>query len=125
MRAFEAGVVPAAGFHHRDHLHVAWCYLRAMPLEDALARYVRHLRALTVALGVPGKYHATITWAYVILLDDAMHDPALAGADLDAVLAARPALLARPPVAFAGRYAVDELDDPVARARFVLPRPRP
>jgi len=43
-----------------------------MPLEQAVPRYVRHLRKLTQMLGVPDKYHATLTWAYLIVLNDAM-----------------------------------------------------
>ena len=38
MHAFEAGRVPDGGFHHRQHVQVAWNYLRAHPLPEALAR---------------------------------------------------------------------------------------
>jgi hypothetical protein len=38
VEAFESACVDPQQFHHRDHLYVAWQYLRAMPLEDALAR---------------------------------------------------------------------------------------
>src|SRR5688572_7143019 len=72
VSAFESATIDPAAFHHREHLYVAWCYLRALPLEEALARYVHHLRRLTIALGAPAKFHATITWSYVLLLHSAM-----------------------------------------------------
>lgn len=52
--------------------------------RGALARYVRHLRELTERLGVPEKFHATITWTYLILLDGAMRRSP--GATFDEVL---------------------------------------
>jgi hypothetical protein len=126
VQAFEAATLDPTKFHHREHLWVAWCYLRALPLADALARYERHLRQLTVALGVREKFHATITWGYVLLLDDAMHhspdaSPA-ANPDLgfDALLARHPELLGRE--ALDSWYEPAQLASAEARARFVLPR---
>lgn len=119
--AFESGTIEPSTFRHREHLYVAWCYLRALPLEEALARYVRHLRCLTTALGAPGKFHATITWGYLILLDQAMQDVEVRD-DLDALLARNPSLLEPPARALASHYAADELESVAARQRFVLPR---
>jgi hypothetical protein len=122
VRAFEAAAIDPSTFHHREHLYVAWSYLRELALEHALARYVEHLRRLTVALGVPEKYHATITWTYVVALHDAMaQQPEL---DFDALLRARPDLLDHRSGVLAKHYDRDELDSAAARARFVLPRRR-
>ncbi|MFO0552483.1 MAG: hypothetical protein U0271_29105 [Polyangiaceae bacterium] len=120
VRAFEARTIDPATFHHREHLYVAWCYLRALPLEDALARYTRHLRALTAALGVPEKYHATMTWAYLIVLDQVMERSQ--SASFDELLAKHPALLDRD--ALYAHYERAELDSAEARRRFILPRCR-
>lgn len=122
VRAFEAGTVDPAAFRHREHLYVAWCYLRALPVEEALLRYVRNLRALTARLGVPGKFHATMTWGYVVLLDGAMRDPELGRADFDALVRRYPNLLDAKRGALFDHYDEDELATPVARERFVLPR---
>jgi hypothetical protein len=120
LRAFESATVDPTAFRHREHLHVAWCYLRALPLEDALARYVHHLRRLVAVLGVPGKYHATMTWAYVVLLHDAMvRSPE---ADLDVLLAANPGLLDHRRGALYDHYDRAQLESDEARHRFVLPR---
>jgi hypothetical protein len=93
VSAFENASIEPARFRHREHLYVAWCYLRESSLEDALERYVRGLRALTSALGVPEKFHATLTWAYVTLLHAAMQRSP--HASFDALLAENPALVDR------------------------------
>jgi hypothetical protein len=118
--AFEHATIDPTAFHHREHLYVAWCYLRALPLEDALARYVHHLRRLTVSLGAPQKFHATITWAYVVMLDAAMQRSP--DADFDALLAENPSLLDHRNGALYAHYDRTELDAEEARLRFVLPR---
>lgn len=88
---FETARVTPERFKHRDHLYVAWCYLRALPLEDALARYVFFLRRLVAALGVPHKFHRTVTWRFVMMLEACMRQTP--GLEFDALLAAHPALL--------------------------------
>ena len=61
-----------------------------------------------------------MTWAYVVLLHDAMErSPGIA---FDALLAAHPALLDRD--AIYGHYDRAELETLEARRRFVLPRRR-
>jgi hypothetical protein len=118
--AFETATVDPSRFHHREHLYVAWHYLRVLPLEEALARYVRHLRQLVVALGAPGKFHATMTWAYVVLLHDAMERTP--GTTFDELLALHPAILDHRGGALAAHYEAAQLDSDEARRRFVLPR---
>jgi hypothetical protein len=121
VAAFERGAIDPESFHHREHLYVAWCYLRSMSLEDALARYVRYLRQLTVALGVPHKFHATMTWAYLLFLDDAMHRTSCD--NFEELLAANPGLLDHEAGVLRSHYDRALLDSPQARARFVLPSP--
>jgi hypothetical protein len=120
VQAFERAAIDPTKFHHREHLYVAWCYLRALPLEDALARYVHHLRRLANALGVPQKFHATMTWAYVVLLHDAMERSP--GASFDELVAMNPAILDHRGGALYAYYDRAQLDADEARRRFVLPR---
>jgi hypothetical protein len=122
VHAFERATIDPRTFRHREHLYVAWCYLRELAVEDALARYVRYLRQLTQALGVPQKFHATMTWAYVVLLDDAMARMPSAG--FDELLAANPGLLQHRGGALDSYYDRDELESAEARQRFVLPKRR-
>lgn len=68
IAALEDGRVDAAAFDHEAHAYVAWLYLEEMPLLDAIDRFSRALQRLTVKLGVPDKYHATITWFFMLLI---------------------------------------------------------
>jgi len=70
LRAFDAGELPPGGFPHRDHVRVAWTYLKADPPAIALARFTAALRRFAAALGAPERYHETITWAYVLLIHE-------------------------------------------------------
>ena len=70
MRAFEAGRPPAEGFHHAQHVRVAWNYLRAYPLHEALGRFCGALGQFAAAQGKPDLYHETISVAYVLLINE-------------------------------------------------------
>jgi hypothetical protein len=121
VRAFESATLDPAAFRHREHLYVAWCYLRSMPLEEALARYVHHLRKLTIALGAPEKFHATMTWAYVVLVHDAMQAPGIEQS-FDDLLAQNPGLLDHRSGSLFAHYDRAQLQSDEARRGFVLPR---
>jgi hypothetical protein len=118
--AFERATIDPRTFHHREHLYVAWCYLRVLPLEEALARYVRHLRHLVAALGSPQKFHATMTWAYVVLLHAAMERSP--GASFEQLLAEHATLADHRGGALDAHYERTQLDSEEARRYFVLPR---
>ena len=70
IEQFEAGDVDAERFDHEAHVYVGWLYVQAFDLADAVARFDRALRRLTARLGVPGKYHATITWLFLVLINE-------------------------------------------------------
>ncbi|NOU27078.1 MAG: hypothetical protein HOO96_04145 [Polyangiaceae bacterium] len=120
--AFEAARIDPAHFGHREHLYVAWCYLRMLPVEDALARYMKGLREVVRVLGVPEKLHVTMTWGYLVLLAEAMHS--MPGAPFDALMEANPRLLTGGKALLEEHWSAEELASPAARARFVLPRRR-
>jgi hypothetical protein len=91
--AFESCALPAASFRHREHLLVAWTYLRALPFPDAAARFRHNLRRFAEHHGAKTKYDEAVTAHYLALL----HERVLAspGATFEALLAASPELLAR------------------------------
>jgi len=66
--AFENGAIDPEDFDHEAHVYVAWLYLERLPLLEAIAKFDAALRRLTVNLGIPGKYHATITWFFMMLI---------------------------------------------------------
>ena len=50
---FRAGTLGTDHFHHRDHVRMAWLYVRDHGLETAVTRFTDDLRAFATAKGVP------------------------------------------------------------------------
>lgn len=70
LRCFEAGEVPPGGFHHEQHVRVAWNYVSRLPLPEARARFTSGLKRFALAQGKPNLYHETITIAYLLLINE-------------------------------------------------------
>ncbi|MDJ0700590.1 MAG: hypothetical protein QNJ07_12100 [Woeseiaceae bacterium] len=68
LDAFERGTIDAAEFDHEAHIYVAWSYMNRYPVTAAIERFSGALKSLTRQLGVPEKYHETITWFYLLLI---------------------------------------------------------
>ena len=71
LAAFEACTLEE--FHHRDHVKVAYLYLRRHSLDDAISKVRTGLQALAAAWGAPVDdlekgYHETMTQAWVRLV---------------------------------------------------------
>ena len=122
VRAFEAAAMEGRCFRHREHLYVAWCYLKSLPFEEAAMRYTRQLRALAAALGAPEKYHVTITWAYLVLLADVLADPALGALGFDELVERVPSLFDHRDGVLFELYDREELASEQARTRLVFPQ---
>ena len=89
---FETGLLAPEWFGHREHLRLAWCYLRRLGREDTERRLLTGLRALAARAGKPDTFDAALTSAWVGVLADAsaqLGDPAT----FDTLIAARPDLL--------------------------------
>jgi hypothetical protein len=65
LEAFEAGTL--SPFHHRDHLRMAWLYLRQEP-SAAETRILDGLRRFADTQGASGLFHATLTRFWVRLV---------------------------------------------------------
>ena len=65
---FEAGEIVPQDFDHEAHVRIGWCYLQRYPAAIAISRFTAALRSLTVRLGVPQKYHETVTWFFMIVI---------------------------------------------------------
>lgn len=117
LEDFEAGHIDAGSFDHEAHVFIGWLYVRRFPLAEAVSRFDGALRRLTEKLRVPGKYHATITWLFLVLIAERLRQDE----DWDAFRARNPDLLASGKDTL-GRYYTDErLFSDVARRQFVLP----
>ncbi|HZF07859.1 MAG TPA: hypothetical protein VFE33_03625 [Thermoanaerobaculia bacterium] len=119
VTAFEACALSNEDFHHRDHVRLAWLYLKDLPPEEALARFATGLRRFAHAHGKPGLYHETITWAYLLLIRERM---ARTAADtFEEFAAAHPDLLTWKPSVLESYYRAETLRSELARRVFVMP----
>jgi hypothetical protein len=81
LTAFETRTLDA--LHHRDHVKVAYLYLRRYPLHEAIAKVRSGLQGLAAAWGAPVDdleqgYHETMTQAWVRLVHLTLNDDGVA-----------------------------------------------
>src|ERR1700740_1844637 len=72
LRQFEDCSLPLDRFRHRVHIQIAFLYLRKYPALDVLRRFPEALKRYADAHGKTGLYHETITWAYILLIQERM-----------------------------------------------------
>ena len=119
VKAFESGQIDVDRFDHEAHIYLAWLYLERMPALEALERYSNGLRRLTAQLGIPGKYHETITCFYLFKIAERRGDtpgswPEFRNSNAD--------LFARGAASVLHRfYSPETLESERARKAFVLP----
>ena len=68
IEQFELGDIDAAGFDHASHVYMGWLYIAEFGATRAIEKYTAALKRLVDKLGVPGKYHDTITWFYLLVI---------------------------------------------------------
>ena len=117
LSAFESGRLES--FHHRDHVRLAWIYLREESGPAALERFSGALRRFAAAAGKPGLYHETITWAYLLLIHERM--ARAVASSWNEFAAANPDLLAWKPSVLDRYYRPETLASDLARGTFVMP----
>ena len=117
---FEDCTLPNSAFHHRDHVRLAWLYLRRHPPLEALARFAGGLRRFATANGHPGLYHETITWAFLLLIRERMERGG-SGETWEDLAQTNPDLLAWKPSALDRYYRPETLGSELARRVFVMP----
>jgi hypothetical protein len=121
---FEDCTLPNSAFHHRDHVRLAWLYLRRAPVLTALTRFIDGLKRFAHANGHDGLYHETITWAYLFLV----HQRIAAGAEdetWDGFTARNPDLMTWKPSILSRYYRAETLASDLARRVFVMPDQSP
>lgn len=114
--AFESCTLPSDAFSHREHVRLAWLYLREEPLLAALPRFITSLQRYAASLGASGKYHETITYAFMFLVHERM---ARAANETFAAFADANADLFGP--ILERYYSKETLASDLARQTFVMP----
>jgi hypothetical protein len=117
VAAFEDCSLADDCFHHRDHIRLAWIFLRDMPILDALSRYSAGLRRFAASRGVPDRYHATITFAFLLLIQERRRK----GETWPEFETANSDLFSWNPSILSTYYRAETLASNAARQSFVLP----
>lgn len=90
LAAFESATLPPGGFHHADHLRMAWLYLRRDGRERGVDAAAAGLRRFATAKGVPQLYHETLTRFWVRLMGHIVDVSPADGQTFDACLSRHP-----------------------------------
>jgi hypothetical protein len=117
--AFEACTLAPTEFPHREHVRLAWAYLRRETLAEAIAKFCGGLKAFASAIGKEGLYHETVSWAFMLIIQDR-----IARGDSqtwEAFAAANGDLLQNGRQLLERYYLPVTLDSPLARATFIWP----
>jgi hypothetical protein len=122
VRAFDDLTLDPAQFSHRAHLSVAWRYLQRHGFPDGAVKFREQLLRYIDSVGAQGKYHETITWAYMVLLNEELSLGTSGDETFDELVSRRPDLLDHRSGAIAACYSREELARPEARRTFILPR---
>lgn len=122
LQAFEACTLPPQEFSHRRHLQLGWAYLRRYGFPEGALRFRERLKAYVAAVGAAGKYHETVTWAYLVLMNEEMTLRSSASESFDEMVERRPDLLDHREGAIAQCYTQAQLEASEARRVFMLPR---
>lgn len=123
LAEIESGCLPAASFDHRAHLRLAYLLLRERGLEDAGVAMKARLLGFLAHHGVDaGKYHATVTGAWLRAVHAAMRSGGGA-ASSRAFIEANPALLDG--ALLSRHYSNERLRGDAGRAAFLPPDREP
>jgi hypothetical protein len=111
--------LPNDQFHHQQHVHVAWLFVQKYGMPGALAEFTTAIKRFADAKGATGLYHATITWAFLLLIAErqAKH-PASSWPQFEA---ANPDLLIWKPSILERYYSKELLASDLARRTFLMP----
>ena len=117
---FESGAIAPEAFHHADHVRMGFAYLRQYPVLVALDKFSSALKRFAAAHGKANLYHETITWAYLLLINERI---ARAGTpqNWEEFAEANPDLLTWKGEILDRFYSKDALKSEIARQVFVFP----
>jgi hypothetical protein len=119
LERFVDTTLPAGDFHHEQHVHVAWSFVRRFGMPAALGEFSTAIKRFADAKGATGLYHETITWAFLLLI--AERDARRPSESWDAFAQANPDLLSWKPSILEQYYSSEVLKSDLARQVFVFP----
>jgi hypothetical protein len=111
--------LPIQSFRHVDHVRMAWLFVMRDGMPAALETFPEALRRFADAKGASTLYHATVTWAYLLLIHE--RQARTAAPDWPAFAATHPDLLLWKPSVLDRFYTAETLWSDEARRTFLLP----
>ena len=93
LEILEEIIQSRGGFGHREHLELAWTYLRLYPPDEAASVMTAAVRHVARRHGAEDKYHETLTRAWLQFV--AVHIQRWGAETFEAFLEANPDLLDR------------------------------
>jgi hypothetical protein len=119
LAAFERASLPAGEFHHSQHVRAAWLFVRRDGMPKAIEAFSAALQRFADANGAPNLFHVTITWAYLLLINE--RQEACRAAEWEAFARLNADLLTWKPSILDRYYTAGALWSERARRTFVLP----
>lgn len=122
IAAFEACTLPPSAFPHHEHVRLAWAYLRREPLAPAIVKFCGGLKAFAASIDKAALYHETVSWAFMLIIQDRIARGRQSDGDTwEAFAAANDDLLKNGRQLLERYYQPVTLDSPLARAAFIWP----
>jgi len=118
LAAFLHGELDGADFRHRDHVRMGFEVLERHPFLEAAIAIEQALKTMAARAGAPGAYHATVTLAFLALINERRARGH--AADFEAFARDNPDLFDKDVLK---RWYGGKLGEPLARRTFVLPEP--
>jgi len=122
LEAFESHSWPLDQWHHRQHIKVAYLYLRSYPLDAAIAKICSGIKSFNAAHQVPEGlhrgYHETMTQAWMHLVHCTLREFG-ASENADAFVDKHAQLLSKRALLFF--YSRDRIMSAEAKSKFVEP----
>ncbi len=121
---FESGNVPESGFHHADHVRLAFAYLRSHQVLPALEKFSAALKKFAARHGKTQLYNETITWAYIFLIAERIARSGTEQLDWNHFAESNPDLLVWKGGVLTQYYEDATLKSDLARLSFIFPDKR-
>ena len=121
INRFEFGNVPESGFHHADHVRLAFAYLREFPTLEAMQKFSAALKQFAAHHGKAQLYNETITCAYIFLIAERIARCDAQETDWDHFAERNPDLLIWKGGILTRYYEDVTLKSDLARRTFVFP----
>jgi hypothetical protein len=119
LQRFRDTTLAADLFNHRQHVRTGWLFVRQYGLPDAIGAFSRALQHFANAKGAHNLFHVTITWAYLLLINE--RQEACGASEWEVFARANADLLTWKPSVLDAYYTPETLWSDRARRSFVMP----